>query len=314
MGSRARVVGVAVAATLLASRVWAVPVPAPGSPWLDDFTIAREEAAPGASGALLASPLFLAQATQPEPDQVGGGRMAPKSKGKKPKKAEPARDTTVVEPGATIPTALTGERARIILQSLTLPGWGQATSGRKTAATVFGLVEAGIWASFTAFRVQQHLRTLSYESTAEIYAGIDLEDRDEEFRRIVGSFPSSDDYNRLVVYRDAANIYMQPGHEDVAAYRAYIDAHELKGSNTWSWASQASYVRYQEEREFTQRAGQRANTALALAMANRLLSAIHAARIANKAPASAPRSWNLECVPAGRGDPTAFHLGLRTRF
>ena len=299
-------------ASLVASTAGAAPGPVPGSPWLDDFTVATE--APTAPAeAPLSAPLFLAQATPTEPDQVGGGRMAPKARKPKKKSGEAAADTTATPGSAAIPAALTGDRARNILRSLTLPGWGQATAGRKTAATVFGLVEAGIWASFTAFRIQEHLRTLTYVNTAQIYAGVDLDDRDEEFRRIVGSFPSSDDYNRLVVYRDAANIYMQPGREDPVAYREYIANHELKGPDTWAWASQESYERYQDERKFSQRAGQRANTALAVAMANRLLSAIHAARI-SKAPAAEPRSWNLECVPVGGGDPTAFHLGVRTRF
>lgn len=306
----------AMTVTAFAAAASAAPPPAPGSPWLDDFTVASEVAwsADYALSAPLGGPWLLADAPATEPDQVGSGRMAPK-KPKAPKTPRPDRppDSTAAQPSDVIPTALSGERARLILQSLTVPGWGQATAGRKTAATVFGLVEAGIWASFTAFRVQQHLRELSYVNTAEIYAGIDIADRDEEFRRIVGSFPSSDDYNQLVVYRDAANLFMLPGHEDPAAYRAYIDAHELKGQDTWAWASEATYVRYQDERKFTQRAGQRANTALAVAMANRLLSAIHAARI-GKRPAAEPRSWNLECVPTGGNDPTAFRFGVRTRF
>jgi hypothetical protein len=200
------------------------------------------------------------------------------------------------------------ERARILLQSLTVPGWGQASLGRRTSAKIFAVAEVGVWASFTSFRIQEQLRRLTYERTAQLFAGIDLRSRDEEFRRIVGQYPSSDEYNRLVVRRDAANLY----YGDPAAYNQYIAEHQLSGADTWAWVDEESYRRYGDERKRSERAALRANTALALAIANRLVSAIHAARYAG-GEAAAPRSWNLECVPAG-GDPTAFQLGVRVRF
>src|SRR2546428_2505690 len=82
---------------------------------------------------------------------------------------------------------LSAERARILLRSLTVPGWGQATAGRPTAARVFGLAELGVWATFTGFRIQEQMRRESYERTARILAGIDLRGRDDELRRIVGA-------------------------------------------------------------------------------------------------------------------------------
>jgi len=90
------------------------------------------------------------------------------------------------------PLGLGAGRARILLRSLTVPGWGQATEGRRTSTKVFLLTEAGIWGSFVSFRVQEALRRHSYVTTARLFAGIDLGDRDEEFRRIVGVYPSSD--------------------------------------------------------------------------------------------------------------------------
>src|SRR2546428_863563 len=179
------------------------------------------------------------------------------------------------------PSALNAGRARILLQSLTFPGWGQATLGRRTSATVFSLAETGVWASFVSFRIQEAMRRQSYENTALLFAGIDLRGRDDEFRRIVGIYASSDEYNRFVVYRDAANLYLSdPNHYDTAGYRDYIAKHSLKGADAWSWDSYGSYQRYVEERKQTRRAGLRANSMLGLAIANRLVSAIHAARYA----------------------------------
>src|SRR5262249_15029832 len=88
---------------------------------------------------------------------------------------------------AGVPSTLGGERAQILLRSLTIPGWGQATlGGHETSAKVFLLTEAGIWTSFAAFRVQEAMRQESYMKTAKLFAGIDLAGHDDEFRRIVG--------------------------------------------------------------------------------------------------------------------------------
>jgi hypothetical protein len=252
---------------------------------------------------------FSAPATTPEPPPAfsplalaapGLARMDP----------EPAHSTSIssYSPGRSGLPMLSPQRAQILLRSLTVPGWGQATLGHNGAAKVFILVETGIWASFVAFHIQEAMRTDSYELAARLNAGIDLSGRDEEFRRIVGGFLSSDDYNRLVVYRDAANLY----YEDPVKYREYIAEHELKGADTWHWSSVDALLQYRSQRKNAQQAAQRANTAVALAIANRLVSALHAARIAGR-PAK-PHSWNFEVVPGGDDAPLALRCGVRTRF
>jgi len=205
-------------------------------------------------------------------------------------------------------------RVQAVLRSLTLPGWGQATLGHRTAAAVFGLLETGAWTSYVSFRIQGALRTSSFERTARLFAGIDLDGRDEEFRRIVGQYSSSDAYNQLVVYRDAANLYLRdPNNPDYPGYRAYIAAHQLQGADTWSWDSGDSQRRYRGQRKSAQRAELRANTALAIALVNRLVSVLHVARLHGAADAH-PRSWNIEVTPDPGTDPTAFRFGVRTRF
>jgi hypothetical protein len=207
----------------------------------------------------------------------------------------------------TTAMALSPERARVMLQSLTFPGWGQATLGQNRAAGVFALIETGIWASFVGFRIQESMRRNTYERTAFLFGGVDLNGRDEEFRRIVGFYMSSDEYNQLVVRRDAANLY----YGDPAAYDAYVAAHELRGANAWSWDSEASLERYRLERQRTQRAQQRAHTAIAAAVINRLLSVVHVSRTHADKPAGAV--WKIECAPTGE-DPTAYRFGVRADF
>jgi hypothetical protein len=282
---------------------------------------AATEPAPGAAGArervcndagMAASPLetgLLPPVSAPETPPAFSplALAAPGLARLDPARAN-AKSISSYQPGRAGLPMLSAERAQILLRSLTVPGWGQATLGHNGAAKVFILVETGIWASFVAFHIQESMRTDSYELSARLNAGIDLSGRDEEFRRIVGGFLSSDDYNRLVVYRDAANLY----YEDPVRYREYIAEHELKGSDTWHWSSVDAILQYRSQRKNAQQASQRANTALALAIANRLVSALHAARIAGR-PAKA-HSWNFEIVPGEDSEALAFRCGVRTRF
>jgi len=208
--------------------------------------------------------------------------------------------------------ALNAERAQAVLRSLTVPGWGQATLGHNTSATVFALVEAGIWTSYAAFRIQETMRTSSYVNTAQIFAGIDVSHRDDDFRHIVGAYSSSAEYNQLVVARDAASLYLSdPSHLDYAAYHAYIAAHQLQGADSWAWAGPASQEVYLGQRKNAERAALRANTALALALINRLVSVLHVTRL--HGPATSSR-LNLDIAPDPGKDPMAFRIGVRTRF
>jgi len=213
-------------------------------------------------------------------------------------------------PPADAKAGLSAERAQVLLQSLTLPGWGQATLGQTRAAWTFGLFETAIWGSFIAFRAQNQMRVDAYENTASIFAGIDLSDRDEEYRRTVGSFVSSDEYNLFVVYRDAANLY----YDNPTAYRAYIDEHSIGGQDGWSWSSPEAFERYRTQREEAHRAANRSNTMLAAAIVNRVLSALHAARTYGRMAPNESR-WSFEVVPTPAvNDPSAFRAGVSARF
>jgi hypothetical protein len=228
----------------------------------------------------------------------------------KSKKHGKAPESTAVDENA----GLGPERAQILLRSLTVPGWGQATLGLNGSAKVFMVIEAGIWGSYIAFRIQEAQRTDSYLRTARLAAGIDLSHQDDEFRRIVGAFASSEEYNLLVVTRDAANIYLSdPNNQDLAGYRAYIEQHSLKGDMVWQWSDEGAFDRYGSQRKSAQKAGLRSNTALALAVANRLVSALHAARAAGRMHTGAEQGWRLDLDP-DPSEPGAFRAALSTHF
>ncbi len=232
---------------------------------------------------------------------------------REPKKPKQGKDKKPRPESAESDEGLGPERTQILLRSLTVPGWGQATLGHRGSARTFALVETGIWTAFVAFRVQQAMRTDTYLRTAQLSAGIDLHDDDDEFRRIVGAYASSDEYNLLVVSRDAANLYLSdPDNPDMVGYRAYIEQNSLKGDQSWRWADQPSFLRYGDQRQFAQKAGLRANTALGLAIANRLVSALHAARLAGRQQEQL-QGWRLELEP-GLAEPGRFRAALTKNF
>lgn len=253
----------------------------------------------------MVSPLALEGAT------IGGFGDSDKDKAGKPKKGKKQKAPKPARPDGM---ALGPERARILLRSLAVPGWGQATLGRRTSARVFAAAELGIWATFASFRVQEQMRREAYRQTALLGAGIDLTGRDEEFRRIVGAFSSSDEYNLYVVARDAANLFLQdPYAPNMDGYRAYIARYSLHGGDAWHWASRAAFDRYGAQRKDAHRAAIRANSMLGIAIANRLVSALHAARSAGQAQAPA-RTWRFEVAPAPGDDATAFRASLSASF
>jgi hypothetical protein len=238
-----------------------------------------------------------------------GDRDEKKDKDGKPKKAK--KEKKPHEEGM----GLGPERARILLQSLTIPGWGQATLGHGTSAQWFAFTDLTIWVSYVSFRVQEQMRGESFRHTAMLGAGIDIRGRDEEYRRIVGAFISSDEYNLLVVSRDAANIYLRDlSNPDMEGYRAYIERYSLRGADAWNWADVADFQRYGAQRKDAQRAGIRANNMLGLAIANRIVSALHAARMAGRTKPAPAHAWRFEFEPAPGDDATAFRAALRTSF
>lgn len=179
-----------------------------------------------------------------------------------------------------------------VARSLILPGWGQFRGGYKGLGMVFLGVEAAIWTTFFISIAQGEKRENTYEETALLFADIDLNTVDDEVRRLVGQFQSSEEYNRLVVSREAAALHFG----DFDAYNRYIDENSLQGLNSWQWATEDRFFQYSSERRSSDHAFQRAEYALFAAVINRAASALFA--------------WRLKPHPSG--DPQAAQPGIQT--
>jgi hypothetical protein len=182
------------------------------------------------------------------------------------------------------------------LRSLLIPGWGQAAIGHKTQAAIFGSLEAGTWASYLTFQRQGRLRRDAYFQTASLFAGIDLKEKDESYRKLVGQYRSSDVYNQYVILREATFFY-----EDPTERQQYIDSRSIPDAAGWNWNDDFdAFLRYREQRRSSEQAFKNGQYALGFAVINRLVSAIAAAR-----GAAARRSHAREIGEAAPGSPRA---------
>jgi len=178
-----------------------------------------------------------------------------------------------------------------VARSLVIPGWGAMHAGYRNVGLAFMVADAALWATVAVSSGQGSMRIHSSFDTAELYAGVDLSGRDDDFRKLVSNYSSSDEYNRLVVMREAASLY----YGDFASYTAYIDRHSLKGADTWNWTDQNQWDTYRALRKTSERAYQRARFAAAGLIVNRFAAAIVSSRLT-------PKGAKVSMHPATTGE------------
>lgn len=197
-------------------------------------------------------------------------------------------------------------RAKAILYSLVLPGAGHWYMGRTTRAQIFGAAELGVWSTFAALRVQGHLRKQDYIEMAEVLAGVgDAHDRPDDYYRSLSFYQSSDEYNEIEVKAYARYLYP----DDRAARDRYIRENLITGDAAWNWSSEEWWRSYRVRRSDSQLAYRRSRQVLAVALLNRLVAAVDAARLSTREPkaSSAPLSG---AEPASGSAAPALSFGL----
>jgi len=170
------------------------------------------------------------------------------------------------------PSSVNPRKALVL--SLLLPGAGELYSGHKGRATGFFISEGAIWANFTAWEIAGHLRKNNYIEQAMLNAGIGTESESDDYWRLVGTYlrssGSGPDSYEDALRRDARNEF--PG--DPAAQDAWVAQRLPTGNRAWNWTSASLQEHYIETRQNSTRAFNRAKFSFALAILNRLVSAI----------------------------------------
>ena len=153
------------------------------------------------------------------------------------------------------------------LRSLVVPGWGHLsigdahiTRGRAHMVTDIGLALAIVIGE------QREARLLDDGfALAQTYAGISLTDKSRSLQLAVSDYDSFEEYNETMLRLRNWN-------------RLILDTPE----NHWAWESSQRRVEYQELREQADQAGRAMPIAISLMVANRVVSAISAARLARE--------------------------------
>jgi len=168
-------------------------------------------------------------------------------------------------------------KAKALALSTLLPGAGQYYAGKKGRAKFFFLTESAIWTSFVVFEVQGYLRKGNYTEYAELMASVDAGGKPEDFYRALGRYMRSDpgpgSYNEDV-RREARALYP----DDKQKQDQYLQENGYFGENAWQWQSEGDQAYYRELRKKSQFSFRRATYVLGVAVANRILSAMDAAR------------------------------------
>jgi hypothetical protein len=178
------------------------------------------------------------------------------------------------------PASAVPSRGQAALMSLLVPGLGQLRLGDTRMAGVFGGAEVASLTAYITFRREVSLRHDSQVFFAQRHAGADPGPADGNFERDLGTFVSSDEYNRFVVLYNAEVIYQDVTDpvQRVQLVQAYIQKNNYQGPQTWNWDSNDNRITYLNIYKSRLNANKNGNLAFGLLLANHLLSAADAMR------------------------------------
>lgn len=155
--------------------------------------------------------------------------------------------------------------AQAALYSILLPGAGQYYCGQRKTARYFFAAEAASWLGYIAFRTYGGWKKDDYIQYGLEHAGAQLEDKDDEFIDYVSFYDNIDQYNEYgrAIDRDRP-------------YFAKTAAHY------WSWDSDDKKNAFRDLKNRSREAYRRSDFMIGAMILNRIVSAIHAVRIAGK--------------------------------
>ncbi len=187
--------------------------------------------------------------------------------------ATPTPPATTAPAPADEPRRAVSPRKALLL-SLLLPGAGETYLGHKGRATGFFVSEGAIWGNFVLWEVAGHLRRNNYIEQAQLNAGIGTSSESDDYWRLVGIYTRSSgsgpDSYEDALRRDARNEFPT----DPAAQDAWVAQRLPTGNRAWNWSSAALQESYRDTRHSSTRAFSHAKFSFALAILNRIASAI----------------------------------------
>jgi len=187
--------------------------------------------------------------------------------------------------------ATTGGNRRVkgMLLSALLPGLGQYWDGQRNWAYGFFAAEAAVWGTYAGFKIQQGVREDRYIDFAERFGGVaDAEGQSDTYYVDLGKYESFGEYEVIATRAEEGEIY--------------------GADQRWSWPTTERRRRYRDLHSQAEDSEQNAELMFAVALLNRALSVVHAARSISNEPRMA-----IQVRPGHEGElvPT---LTWATRF
>jgi len=166
-----------------------------------------------------------------------------------------------------------------LLLSCVVPGWGEIYVGETTRGRWFMAAEAGIWAGYGAFKIQEGMREDDYRDYAQIFAGT-APGADSSYLSDMGGYIRSegdDSYNESI-RREARSLFP----DDLEAQAAYLTENGYSGDLSWDWGTTDRFYEYRDLRRIASEAERNAFYITGLAVLNRVLSAVDSAWMARR--------------------------------
>jgi hypothetical protein len=158
--------------------------------------------------------------------------------------------------------------SKALLLSLVLPGAGQQYLGHTGRAKLMVVAEAGVWGTYTGFKIQSKMREDRYKEMAELFAGVQGE-RSDDYYLALSHYMSSEDFN-IDVMREARFRY--PDDRDMQL--EYFAANGYFGEDAWEWESTEKRLDFRWTRTASRDSDRRAVLTTGFAVLNRVISMI----------------------------------------
>ena len=151
------------------------------------------------------------------------------------------------------------------LLSALVPGGGEYYLGYRKKARCFFAGEVLTWVGFISFHTYSNWKEDDYIRYAAAYANARLEDKDDDFRDLVGFYDDIDQYNAF-------------GRISIPDRQYLEDTPE----NHWRWQSEQDRNTYRELKNRSRDASRRADFMIGIAIVSRVVSVIDAVRDAKR--------------------------------
>lgn len=182
-----------------------------------------------------------------------------------------------IEPGpAGAGIVVAGEKNPLVamLLSFAVPGLGEIYAGSTDRGKAFIAAEAGIWAGYAAFKLQESMRIDDYKEYAGLFADVSGDPGSGYYADIADYIRSEglDSYNEAL-RAEARSLYP----DDLAAQEDYVTEHEYSGDLAWEWDSETRFDKYRDLRHDASVSERNAFYMTGLAVLNRAISGVDSA-------------------------------------